>query len=409
MHIVSIICRRNAGFRSALLGTLAIWLTGCANTARLPMPTAPANVFLPPLQLQLIAGALPEITSVTHAGDGSGRLFLSTQRGKILIIDNGVLLAEPLLDLTAIVKCCGEQGLLGLAFDPNFRDNHRFYVSYTDQQGASTVARYRLQQQDGTTASTAEILLRSAQPTAIHNGGALAFGQDGYLYIALGDGGHFGTTPDNSGRDPDQQGQRLDTLLGKILRIDVATPSGYRIPANNPFRQTPGARAEIWASGLRNPWRMSFDRRSGDLFIADVGPSQWEEINLAPRGVGGHNFGWSAMLGPDCFAVFRCDPGQFTPPILTYDHDTGCAIIGGYRYRGSAINGLNGTYLYGDFCSGAIWGGIQQADGHWQATHLHSSDLRISTFGEDEAGELYVVHYGSKDGALYRLTATGKE
>lgn len=386
----------------ALIGLIG---AGCAPSGSRPTP--PSLTLEPPaLRLHPVLGELPEITAIAHAGDGSGRLFLATQRGRVLALHDGAL--RTLLDIADRARCCGEQGLLGLAFDPGFARNGHFYVSYTDHDGASVIARYRL----GPSAAPVDpdsgaTILRVAQPTPIHNGGAIAFGPDGMLYIALGDGGHFGDQGDSSGTDPRRHAQRLTSLLGKVLRIDVSAGLPYRIPSDNPFAALAGARPEVWAYGLRNPWRMSFDRATGDLFIADVGPSLWEEINWMPRGTLGSNFGWSDMLGRDCFGTGRCDPAAYTPPILLYDHDAGCAVIGGYRYRGQAIAGLQGAYLFGDFCSGTVWGGRQQPDGRWTRQALLDSGLRISTFGEDEAGELYLVDYASGTGGLYRLAPAG--
>ncbi len=379
---------------------IALACAGCAAGNR----PATAAFEPPALRLQSVATGLPAITTVTNAGDDSDRLFLATQRGQVLELHNSKVGAIPLLDLSAHITCCGERGLLGLAFDPHFRDNGAFYVDYTDTDGASVVARFRLPEGDSSVSPDSGVtLLRVAQPTPIHNGGALAFGPDGLLYIALGDGGHFGNEADRTGNDPTHRAQRLDTLLGKILRIDASAGGAYRIPADNPFVSTAGARPEIWAYGLRNPWRMSFDPATGDLFIADVGPSNWEEINRMPRGSAGTNFGWSNMLGPDCFAEFHCNTRAYTPPILVYDHSSGCAVIGGYRYRGSAIPTLRGVYVFGDFCNGAIRGGKPGTDGRWTQFHLLSTALHISTFGEDEAGELYMADYGDGNGALYRL------
>ncbi|GAB4352227.1 MAG: PQQ-dependent sugar dehydrogenase [Gammaproteobacteria bacterium] len=388
------------GCRGITVALLCLALGGCA-AGTPPGDRAPAPP-LPGLKLKPVVTGLPEITAVAHAGDGSDRLFLATQRGRVLVVDGDALLPEPLLDIRDRVGCCGERGLLGIAFDPHFSETGRLYASYTDKAGDSVIARFRL----GTDGAVREeeVILTIDQPTAIHNGGAIAFGPDGMLYAATGDGGHFdANAPDNSGRDPDNRGQRLDTLLGKILRLEVSGTGPYRIPDDNPYRQTTGARGEIWASGLRNPWRMSFDRLTGDLFIADVGPSQWEEINHLPAGEGGANFGWSAMLGNDCFNEFRCDTGRYRAPILLYDHDSGCAVIGGYRYRGARIPALRGIYLFSDFCSGVLYGGEEVSPGRWRMRRLLATGLRISTFGEDESGEILLVHYHGERGALYRL------
>jgi glucose/arabinose dehydrogenase len=296
----------------------------------------------------------------------------------------------------------GERGLLGLAFHPNYAANGFFYVNYTRQSdGATVIARYQRSANDPNIADpgSAVILLTVAQPFANHNGGQLRFGPDGYLYIALGDGG--------SANDPGNRAQNLSTPLGKMLRIDVNNGSPYGIPPNNPFLNdgNPDTLAEIWAYGLRHPWRFSFDRLTGDLFIADVGQSAREEINFQPAGTGaGANYGWRVMEGTLCTDLGggpACFDPSFTVPVLEYDHGLGCSVTGGHRYRGSVYPSLTGQFLYGDFCSGRIWGATQNANGTWTTTQLLLSGFNISTFGEDAAGEVYVAAYNT--GVIYRI------
>ncbi len=291
-----------------------------------------------------------------------------------------------------------ERGLLGLAFHPAYAQNGRFFVHYTNLDGDVVIAEYAAAPDADTVDPAVErILLRIPHPEPIHNGGQLQFGPDGYLYVGIGDGG--------AGRQRDN-GQRKDVLLGKILRLDVDRAIPYAIPPDNPFVGDPGARPEIWALGLRNPWRFSFDRATGDLFIADVGQSTWEEVNLQPAGrAGGENYGWAAMEGPTCLvSAEECATGAFTGPVATYGHnpDGGCAIVGGYVYRGRRFESLVGTYFFGDFCTGRIWGMRRGARGEWSWSELKISDLRISSFGEAEDGELFVLDH--QGGGVYRLT-----
>ncbi len=350
------------------------------------------------LALELVAGGLERPLGLAHAGDGSGRLFVVLQDGRVLIHDGGGLLAEPFLDLSSRVSCCGERGLLGLAFHPDYAANGLFYVSYTAGNGDSVISRLSVSgDPDRADAGSEEELLRFAQPFGNHNGGHLAFGPDGFLYVASGDGG--------SGGDPQNNGQSLDTLLGKLLRIDVDGGFPYAVPPDNPFTGVAGARGEIWAYGLRNPWRFSFDRATGDLYVADVGQARREEVDFEPAGGdGGRNYGWRRMEGSACFdPATGCDDGTLTLPVVDYTHALGCSVTGGYRYRGPAAPTLPRFYVFGDFCSGRVWGARPNAAGAWLATQLLESGLTLSSFGEDEAGRLYAVHYAAGDGAVYRL------
>ena len=352
----------------------------------------------PRLQLTEIAAGLQSPTAIVNAGDGSGRLFVLEQPGRIRVIEDGQLLTEPFLDIAGEISAGGEQGLLGLAFHPRYDENGRFFINYTDPAGDTVVAEYAVSSANPNRADpgSERVILRVPQPYRNHNGGGLAFGPDGYLYISLGDGG--------AGGDPEENGQDLGTLLGSLLRIDVDSEDPYGIPEDNPFVDQEDARPEIWAYGLRNPWRFSFDRDTGDLWIADVGQNVWEEINFqGAASNGGENYGWDVMEGAHCFEPESgCDTEGLVLPVLEYDHDQGCSVTGGYRYRGSAIFGLEGTYLFGDYCSGQIWG-ASGSGADWTSEPLLSSGIRISAFGEDEAGELYVADHGA--GTVYRIEA----
>ncbi len=351
------------------------------------------------IQLQLLTAGLDRPVAITHAGDGTGRLFISEQGGAIRIHDGSQLLPTPFLDISSIVSCCGERGLLSAAFHPQYATNGFFYVFYTDLAGSAVVARYHVSANSNIADSTsALIVLNVPQPYNNHNGGQLQFGPDGYLYIGLGDGG--------SGGDPQNNAQNLGTLLGKLLRIDVDGGTPFAIPPTNPFVGNPAARDEIWAYGLRNPWRFSFDRATGDLFIGDVGEGTFEEIDFQVAGsAGGLNYGWRLMEGSQCFnPSSNCNSGQLTLPILEYTHALGCSVTGGYRYRGALNASEVGTYFYADYCSGRIWGATPDGSGGWTATERVDANLSFSAFGEDEAGELLIAHHESgSGGAIFRL------
>ena len=309
------------------------------------------------------------------------------QPGVIRIISNGSLLPTPFLDITNLVNFGGEMGLLGVAFHPNFSQNPLLYVNYVRQSGGvqTVIAEYRVSTADPNQAdpASARILLVVNQPFENHKGGQLGFGTDGFLYIGLGDGG--------SGGDPLGNGQSLQTLLGKMLRIDVDQGAPYAIPPDNPFAGG-GGLPEIWAYGLRNPWRFSFERSSGRLFCADVGQAQFEEVDILQNG---GNFGWSIMEGAHCFnPASGCNMAGLILPIFEYDHSEGEAVIGGYVYHGTAISSLVGTYVFGDYASGKIWGLTENPPGTWTRTELLSTGANLSSFGQDAAGELYVVELG---------------
>ena len=334
---------------------------------------------------------------IQNAGDGSGRLFVVEKAGLILIIKGGQVLPDPFLDIQGKVRSReSERGLLGLAFHPHYSQSGLFFVNYIDLDGNTVIARFHVSANDPDKADPAsEVdLFHVQQPYANHNGGSMVFGPDGYLYMGLGDGG--------SGGDPQRNGQNLQTLLGKILRIDVDQGEHYSIPADNPFANG-GGLPEIWAYGLRNPWRFSFDKATGDLYIADVGQDAWEEVDFVPAGTtGGLNFGWSYFEGNHPFNDQPPANGDFVQPVVEYSHSEGCSITGGYVYRGSAMPAWQGVYFYGDYCSGNVWGLIHTADGGWQSRLLFSTGARISTFGVDEAGDLYLADLGSN--MLLRLS-----
>ncbi|MBL8162188.1 MAG: PQQ-dependent sugar dehydrogenase [Anaerolineae bacterium] len=332
---------------------------------------------------------------LTHAGDA--RLFVVEQDGLIKIIADGKVLAEPFLDVSALVSRDGsERGLLGLAFHPDYPSNGHFFINYTDLNGNTVVARYSVSADDPDLAdpASAVVILNVAQPYPNHNAGQLAFGPDRYLYIGLGDGG--------SANDPQGNGQNPAALLGKMLRVDVNSEPPYSIPADNPFLNDGQFASEIWAWGLRNPWRYSFDRQTGDLYIADVGQNQIEEVNFqSATSRGGENYGWNVFEGTQRLAEVSTLSGAVMP-VTQYDHTEGCSITGGYVYRGQNITSLVGEYLFGDFCAGTIWGLRRDAAGKWTRRTLMNSGRVISSFGEDYSGELYSIDYG---GAILRFDA----
>ncbi len=364
--------------------------TATAPTSPSPTPTAPTPVPAPveAIELETLVDGLESPLFVGHAGDGSGRLFVVEQAGRIRVVREGRLVAEPYLDLTDRIDAGGERGLLGLAFSPTFEVDGLLYVDYTDRDGDTVVSELTAPDPAADTADPASerVLLRIDQPHSNHNGGALAVGPDGLLWIATGDGGSSG--------DPQGNGQRLDTLLGKLLRIDPRPAGGapYGIPADNPFVGRASARAEIWAFGLRNPWRFSFDRATDDLWVADVGQGTWEEVNRWPAGSpAGPNFGWNTMEASACFEPAEgCSTDGLVLPVAEYGHDLGCSVSGGYVYRGARLPALDGTYLFSDYCSGTIWG-LDAAAADPEPRVLAEGAGGVASFGEDEAGELYVV------------------
>ena len=375
------------GKRCAILGALGVFFFILSAhqawaLSQVPRPSAEPIALAPVLTQGLIQPVF-----IGHAGDHSQRLFIVEQPGRTRILRNGTLQASAFLDISDRVNFGGEMGLLGLAFHPGFAKNGRFFVNYTRKpDGATIVAEFHVSQDPDRALHNEKTLMVIPQPYSNHNGGMVAFGPDGYLYIATGDGG--------AGGDPGNRGQSPNTLLGKILRIDVDQGDPYGIPPDNPFAGQRSGR-EIFALGFRNPWRFSFDGQTGQLWAADVGQNRWEEIDVVEAG---NNYGWRVMEGAHCFQPSQgCSTASLTLPVAEYRNQSPhCSVTGGYVYRGTRVAFLEGTYVFGDYCSGRIMGLI---DGH--PHDLLASGLRISSFGEDEAGELYVVDHG---GGLYRIT-----
>jgi glucose/arabinose dehydrogenase len=370
-----------------LAATVAL-LAGCDSNPSNPLPQGFE------LQAVEIAGNLEEPIYLTSP-PGDARLFIVEQRGTIRIIDNGQLLTTPFLDIRGRVTAGGERGLLSVAFHPEYADNGYFYVNYTGDGGATRVERYSVSSNPNVAGpSSAHLILTVAQPEPNHNGGLLKFGPDGMLFIGMGDGG--------GGGDPDDNGQDPGTLLGALLRIDVDGADPYAIPADNPYVGVAGARPEIWAIGLRNPWRFSFDRTDAMLYLADVGQNVIEEINAVPAEDAGINYGWNVMEGSECFEPQNgCDPAGLTLPVHEYTTDDGCAVTGGYVYRGAAIPDLQGIYFHGDYCSGQVSSfrlvsGVATQHRDWELGSLGS----VASFGEDASGELYILDRG---GRVFRL------
>lgn len=366
----------------------------CGGVSKSPTPPAPspgpsASPGLPSnLSLSSVVSGLSVPTDLQSAGDGSGRLFVTEQVGLTRVIQNGALANAPFLDIRNKVTTQGEMGLLGLAFHPSFAQNGKFYVHYdrTNAAGAfqSVIAEYRVGGAGQADPASERILLTVDQPQFTnHKGGQLAFGPDGFLYVALGDGGGKG--------DPSNNGQNPQTLLAKVLRIDIDTASNgrqYGVPVDNPF-VSGGGLPETWAWGFRNPFRFSFDRSTGRMFLGDVGENRFEEVDIVQRGA---NYGWSTMEANHCFKpTTGCNETGLTMPIFEYDHSGEAGIIGGYVYRGSKITGLQGSYVFGDLSSGHIWALTETSPGNWSRTLLISSGKSITSFGQDQDGELYVL------------------
>jgi glucose/arabinose dehydrogenase len=367
-----------------------------ADVLRRAVGLAPTRDCLPRLALTEVAHGLSDPLFVGAAEGDTTRLYVVEQGGRVRLVKNGVLLPAPFLDVSGAISTGGERGLLGLALHPQYASNGRVFVNYTNPAGDTLIAEYRRSAADPDVAdpNPARVFFTVTQPFANHNGGMVAFGPDGLLYIGLGDGG--------GGGDPSNNAQNLATKLGKILRIDVdAYPAA---PAGN----VAGGDPDVWDFGLRNPFRFSFDRGTGDLYIGDVGQNRFEEIDLEPRGSGGRNYGWRVTEGSHCFdPASGCSLTGISLPVVEYGHDDGCSVIGGYVYRGQAIPGLTGRYLYGDFCSSRIWSFVR--DGGQVTSQVDLSDdldpehalASITSFGEDAAGEIYVVDGGN--GLVFRI------
>jgi len=397
----------------ACLGA-ALALSGCggggsASPSPLPSATPPSGACaagspvpgIPALTARLVVSGLHDPLDLQVAPGDRERLYVVEQGGTIRVARAGQLQAAPFLDIASRMSSGGERGLLGLAFHPQFSTNRRFFVNYTDANGDTHIAEFRAGSADAADPGTERVLLTVAQPFPNHNGGGLAFDSSGRLLVGLGDGGSAG--------DPLGNGQRLDTLLGKILRIDVDAGTPYAIPSDNPFRATAGASPEIWAYGLRNPFRFSLDRATGDLYIGDVGQNRVEEIDVepAPRH-GGENYGWNVMEGSSCYSpAGGCDPTGLTPPVYEYTHADGCAVTGGVVYRGCRMPDLAGTYFFADYCSGFVRS-FRLVNG--QATDPRDWTASLpaigspTSFGVDAEGEAYVVSQG---GEVYRLEPAG--
>ena len=391
------IVRRRPGIRICLAAALVpLSWTALVGSPQAAFGQPPPDVRV---ALEEVAGGLSQPVDIAFPDDGSGRMLVAEKTGRVRLVEGGMVRARPFLDLSARVSTNSERGLLGLAFDPLFRDNGFFYVHFTNTAGNSRVVRYRVSADPAVAdPNSALTILGVAQFASNHNGGDLLFGpNDRMLYISLGDGG--------GGGDPQRHGQNRGSLLGTVLRIDVraATPAApYRIPPDNPFVGVAGARPEIWVYGLRNPWRISADRVRGDLFVADVGQNRFEEINFQlASSPGGENYGWNRMEGTACFPEgTSCDRSGLSLPILTYGRADGQSVTGGYRYRGQDHPALRGIYFYADFAAGGLFGATPEAGG-WRSRQLLSTGFNPSTFGEDTRGELYVADFTG--GRILRL------
>jgi glucose/arabinose dehydrogenase len=363
----------------------------------------------PRLSIEPVLDGLDRPVDLAWRPSEGASMFVVEQSGRIRIVRDGRLVERPFLDIADLVSAGGERGLLGLAFLPSAEEG-RFFVYYTDRDRNQTVASYDTMGDDADRAdpSSARIWLTMADEFANHNGGSLVFGPDGFLYIGTGDGG--------GGGDPLDSGRHLDTLLAKVLRIDVAVDQGasadprYRIPPDNPFLETPGARPEIWLTGLRNPWRIRFDRATGDLWIGDVGQNAWEEIDVVRAGSSGLDFGWNHMEGAHCFRAEddQCDRSGLTLPVAEYGRDGGCSVTGGTVYRGSAFPTLQGWYVMSDYCSGRFWA-IDAASASSEQTRepieVAATDYSISAIAEDPTGELFATDLAN--GSLLRIGVSG--
>lgn len=352
--------------------------------------------------LEVVADRLDLPVDIAIAGDGSGRIFIVEQGGTIAIVKAGSRQETPFLDISRIITSGGERGLLGLAFHPDYPADPRFFVDYTNDQGDTVIASIRVDPTDPAVAdpNSELILLTIKQPFANHNGGSLAFGTDGMLLVGMGDGG--------DGGDPQGNGQRLDTLLGKILRLDVLGLDAdlerpYGIPVDNPYADGAKALPEIWLSGLRNPWRMRVDDSTGILWIGDVGQGSWEEIDAIAPTMGGSNLGWNTMEGAHCFSGGRCDQAGLTLPVSQYGHDLGCSVTGGVVTRSATVPAVQDRYLFSDFCSGTIWSIDASTTALTEPDVLFESGRSISAIALDDDGSVLLTDLGG--GQLLRLVS----
>jgi glucose/arabinose dehydrogenase len=396
--------------RSVVVYVFAAILPACGgNDPAAPTPSpsptpstcaaGPIVTGTPALTSQLVVSGLHNPLDLQSAAGDRERLYVVEQGGGIRVIRNGQLAGALFLDVSGIISTGGERGLLGLAFHPQFATNRRFFVNYTNRAGDTHISEFHATSADAADIGSERVLMEVIQPFANHNGGGLAFGNDGYLYIGLGDGGSAG--------DPQGNGQSLSTALGKILRVDVDHAQPFAVPADNPFATRAGAIPAIWAYGLRNPWRFGFDRATGDLYIGDVGQNRLEEVDIGfASHRGGENYGWNTMEGEFCFRpANNCDRTGLTLPVLDYDHTEGCSITGGFVYRGCRMPGYAGTFFYGDYCS-ALIRSFRYANGQVTEQRDHTATVgrgvinSVSSFGVDADGEPYVVDY---DGEIYRI------
>jgi glucose/arabinose dehydrogenase len=383
--------------RLAILGVVVLAIAGVVLTGAVlarSRARAQADWFQGKnLTLAPVVKGLKEPTFVAGAHDGSKRFFVLEREGRVRVADaNGQLLPTPFLDLTQDTSTSTEEGLLGLAFDPAFAQNGYVYIDYTANDTSVRIIRYTVtpDRPDQVDPATAQTVMEIPKRSKYHNGGTLAFGPDGFLYVSVGDD------------EQSEKAQDLTSIYGKILRIDVDSAQPYAIPPSNPFVNQPGARGEIWSYGFRNPWRFSFDRSTGDMWIGDVGDAKWEEIDMQPAGSqGGENYGWPMLEGTECVDAEHCHDAGLVPPLVTYGHDMNCAVMGGYVYRGQTAQGLAGSYLFGDLCTGGVFTLRGGADQGWKRLELGFQPIKIDSFGEDPSGEVYVVDM--QGGVIYRI------
>jgi glucose/arabinose dehydrogenase len=386
-----------APFIAARLTALLLPVAACSGNGNATEP--PPGTGAAPALRKVVDGLSFPVYLTAPAGDP--RLFIVEKGGRVRIVKDGRLLPEPFLDISGEVSTGSEQGLLSLAFHPGYASNGRFFVDFTNREGVGNtrVIEYLVSSDpDRADPNPVRTVLAQDQPFQNHNGGLILFGPDGKLYVGLGDGG--------GGGDPRGNGQDKTTLLGKILRIDVDGGSPYAIPPDNPFVGDSAARGEIWAYGLRNPWRFSFDRQTRDFYVADVGQNEFEEVDAVAAGTGaGLNYGWNRMEGLHCFEPSQgCDRTGLTLPVVEYSHADGCSVTGGYVYRGSALPDLKGAYFYSDFCSGFVrsfrFSGGAATDAKSWPDLQPSGDHSVTSFGEDSSGELYILTSG---GSVYEV------